>query len=97
MEANTEELQRAIESQHGGTATFAHEMPVTETWQGQTVWDGVVSVFDLSGHPLAKRAYAWSEPIEGSSKRHVYAVLHVTPVDSAQDAVKASIVHRSRN
>lgn len=34
----------AIESQHGGKATFAHEMPVTETWQGQTVWDGVVSV-----------------------------------------------------
>lgn len=88
------ELKRAIESQHGCKATFVHEMPVTETWQGKTVWDGAVSVFDLTGHPEAKRAYAWSEPIEGSNKLRFFAVLNVPPVDSALAAVKASIVHR---
>lgn len=96
-EVSSSELLEAIESQHSCKAAFAHEIPVVETWQGKTVWDGAVSVFDLSGHPEAKRAYAWSEPIEGSDKRHFYAVLHLPPVDSAKAAVKASIVHRHRN
>src|SRR5258706_12548086 len=91
-----DDLTAAIESQHGGTATFVHEMPVTETWQGKTVWDGVVSVFDLTGHPQANRAYAWSEPIDGSNKRRFFTVLELPPVDSALMAVKASIVDRQR-
>ncbi len=90
------ELKNAIERMHGCTAAFAHEMPVMETWQGKTVWDGVVSVFDLTGHPEAKRAYAWSEPVAGSDKRQFFAVLNIPPVDSALAAVKASIVHRQR-
>jgi hypothetical protein len=93
---NPEDLKTAIESQHGCTAAFIHEIPVTETWQGKTVWDGVVSVFELTGHSKAKRAYAWSEPIEGSNKRRFFAVLHVPPIESAKGAIKASIVHRMR-
>jgi hypothetical protein len=34
-----------------------------------------VQVFDLAGHPTATRAYAWSSPIEGSTKRRFFAVL----------------------
>jgi hypothetical protein len=95
-EVSSEELAEAIESQHGCNAIFAHEIPVVETWQGKIVWDGVVSVFDLNGHQRAKRAYAWSEPVEGSNKRQFFAVLELPPVDSASAAVKASIVHRAR-
>lgn len=91
-----DELKVATESQHGCKAAFAHEIPVTETWQGKTVWDGTVSVFDLTGHPEAKRAYAWSEPVEGSEKRQFFTVLELPPVDSALAAVRASIVHRNR-
>ena len=91
-----EQLKLAIESQHGGTATFANEVHVREVWQGKAVWDGIVCVFDLVGHPNAKRAYAWSSPIEGSTKRRFFAVLHVPPVDSPQKAVQASIVHGYR-
>ena len=32
MEAHIEDLKLAIESQHEGTAMFAHEIPVVETW-----------------------------------------------------------------
>ena len=55
-------------------------------------------VFDITGHSKAKRAYAWSSPIEGSERRKFYAVLELLPVASAQDAVRAAIVadHRSR-
>lgn len=35
-------------------------VPVRETFQGDTVWDGVVHVFKLEGRPKATRAYAWS-------------------------------------
>jgi hypothetical protein len=50
------------------SATLAQSVPVLETFEGQTVWEGVVHVFDLEGHPKATRAYAWSSPIEGSTK-----------------------------
>lgn len=35
-------------------------IPVTEIFRGQTIWQGEVEVFDLNGHPKAKRAYGWS-------------------------------------
>jgi len=93
---DSRDLKMAIESQHGGIATLASEVHVHEVWQGKTVWDGVVSIFDLAGHPTAKRAYAWSSPVEGSKNRRIYAVLHVPPVDSAEKAVRAAIVHEFR-
>ncbi len=55
-------LRAAIESQHGGTARFREIVPVSETFNGQPVWEGEVHVFDLDGHPSATRAYAWSSP-----------------------------------
>ena len=96
IEVGADELKRAVESQHGGTATLAQSVPVKETFGGKTVWEGVVHVFDLTGHPQAKRAYAWSSPIEGSDKRRFFAVLHVPPITSPQDAVRAAIVAEQR-
>ncbi|MGC1780562.1 MAG: hypothetical protein WBB34_21715 [Xanthobacteraceae bacterium] len=57
-----------------------------------TVWEGVVHVFTVHGHPKARKAYAWSSPIEGSDKRRFFAVLHEGPVKSPVDAVRAAIV-----
>ena len=51
-----------------------------------------VHVFDLEGHPEATRAYAWSSPMEGSTKRRFFAVLHMGGIRSPQDAVRAAIV-----
>src|SRR5205823_6677380 len=81
---------------HGGIATSAQSVPVRETFEGETVWEGVVHVFDLAGHPTATRAYAWSSPTEGSTKRRFFAVLHQPPVDSPQAAVQAAIVAEQR-
>jgi hypothetical protein len=77
---------------HGGTATLAQAVPVRETFEGKTVWEGVVHVFDLAGHPTATRAYAWSSPIEGSTKRRFFAVLHTSRINSPLEAVRAAIV-----
>lgn len=97
MAVNIQQLQTAIQEMHGGTATLAQSVPVHEAFQGKTVWEGVVHVFDLTGHPTATRAYAWSSPIEGSDKRRFFAVLHTDRINSPVEAVRAAIVaeHRS--
>jgi hypothetical protein len=91
-----QELKQAIESQHGGIATLAQSVPVREVFEGRVVWEGVVHVFELAGHPKASRAYAWSSPIEGSNKRRFFAVLHQAPITSPVEAVRAAIVAESR-
>lgn len=90
------QLKRAVETQHGGAARFREVVPVTETFNGQPVWEGEVHVFDLDNHPRATRAYAWSSPIEGSTKRRFYAVLHLGGIRSPADAVRAAIAHEHR-
>lgn len=81
---------------HGGSATLAQSVPVRETFEGKTVWEGVVHVFNLTGHPTATRAYAWSSPIEGSTKRRFFAVLHTGRIISPTEAVRAAIVAERR-
>lgn len=88
---NIEELQNAIRRLHECEADYLETVPVTETFQGQAVWQGEVEVFNLRGHPKAMRCYAWSHETEGKGKR-VVAVLELPPVVSAQTAVKAAIV-----
>ena len=88
--------KRAVETQHGCTATPIQSVPVKETFDGKTVWDGVVHVFKIHGHPKANKAYAWSSPIEGSDKRRFIAVLHLPPITSPVEAVRAAIVQEQR-
>jgi hypothetical protein len=97
-DVNAAELKRAVESQHGCTAMFVQTVPIKETFSDKTVWEGIVHVFKVYGHPKARKAYAWSSPIEGSDKRRFFAVLHVPPVTSPAEAVRAAIVaeHRTR-
>lgn len=92
-----EELTRAVERMHGGTATFAQSVPVREIFEGEIAWEGVVHVFGLAGHPTATRAYAWSSPIEGSDKRRFFAVLHTARINSPIEAVRAAIVAEQRS
>ena len=92
-----EALAEAIRNMHGAEATWVEAVPVREKHEGQAVWSGIVHVFDLTGHPKASRAYAWAEPVdEDSGRQRFFAVLHVPPVESAADAVRASIVERYR-
>ena len=94
--ADVDQLKRTIENMHGGAATLAQSVPVRETFGGKPVWEGVVHVFDLTGHPNATRAYAWSSPIEGSRKRRFFAVLHTDRINSPLEAVRAAIVAEQR-
>src|SRR5947208_11288023 len=97
VEVEADKLKEAVENMHGGTATLAQSVPVRETFEGKPVWEGVVHVFDLAGHPTATRAYAWSSPIEGSTKRRLFAVLHTTRINSPLEAVRAGIIAETRS
>lgn len=98
MTDDAAELKEAVENMYGGTTTLAQSVPVRETFDGKPVWEGVVHVFDLVGHPTATRAYAWSSPIEGSAKRRFFAVLHTERINSPLEAVRAAIAaeHRAK-
>jgi hypothetical protein len=91
-EVEADQLKEAVENMHGGTATRVQSVPVHETFESKPVWEGVVHVFDLAGHPTSTRAYAWSSPIEGSIKRRFFAVLHSALINSPLEAVRAAIV-----
>lgn len=93
-----EDLRGIIRELHGVESTHRESVPVKEVWQGKTVWEGVVEVFNLHGHPKTDTAYAWSHDTDDPSnpKRHV-TVLHIEPALSPLAAVRASILQEYRN
>jgi len=93
-----EELKDVIRKLHGVDATHVKSVPVKETFQGQTVWDGIVEVFELKGHPEARRAYAWTHETDDPKKpRRSVTVLHIAPITSPVLAVRAAIVQELKS
>ncbi|HWX20299.1 MAG TPA: hypothetical protein VN578_10400 [Candidatus Binatia bacterium] len=93
-----DKLQAAIQELHKCGAVHRQTVPVHEVFRGKTVWRGDVEVFDLNGHPKAKRAYAWSH-LDGPNdeRTRFVAVLEIPPVDSAKRAVQVQIVKDVRS
>ena len=80
------EFQHAIHETHGARSQLLTREHVVEKFEGETVWEGEVLVFDLLDHPTAQYCYAWE--VDGQ----VTAVLHTGPVDSPVAAIRASIL-----
>jgi len=93
-----EELRDVIRKLHGADATHVESIPVKESFQGKPVWEGIVEVFKLHGHPHADRVYAWAHDTDdpANPRRHV-TVLHAHPITSAVSAVRAAIIQEFRN
>ena len=92
-----EELQDVIKRLHGVKSSHVESVPIKETFQGKTVWEGVVEVFELIGHPKAPRVYAWAHDTDNPEhpRKHV-TVLHIPPVVSPILAVRAAIIQEHR-
>ena len=88
-----EELREVIRLLHGVESTHRESVPVKEVFNGKTVWEGIVEVFDLIDHPIANTAYAWSHRTDDPAipKRHV-TVLKVPPAVSPVEAVRVAIL-----
>jgi len=87
-----EELKNVIRKLHGTEATHVETVPITESHEGQTVWEGEVEVFEID-HPQTSRVYAWAHETDDPERprRHV-TVLHIPPATSPRKAVQLSIV-----
>jgi hypothetical protein len=92
-----EELKAAILNVHGAQADHLETVPITEEFQGETVWQGEVEVFAIRGHPKATRAYGWGFTVNETQGRKYVAVLGVPPVTSPQTAVQAAIMSEIKN
>jgi hypothetical protein len=70
---------------------------VPSDFHGQTLWQGDVELFRLTGHPKAKRAHAWRR-LEGSKDERVrlVAVPEIPPAELAETAVRVQIIHDNK-
>lgn len=76
-----ETFQNAILATHGGVATLVARHRVTDTFDGQAVWNGEVLEFSSTTGTV----YAWE--VGG----RVTAVLRVDPIKTPLDAVRAAL------
>jgi hypothetical protein len=87
------EFKDVIRRLHAAEADHVDSVPIKETVKGQTVWEGIVEIFELHNHPTATRLYALTHETDDPTKplRHV-TVLHLGPVASPLKAVRAAIL-----
>ena len=85
-------LQVAVSQLHNCGAVYRETVPVHEVFQGKTIRQGEVEIFELFNHPKAKRAYARSQ-LDGAKdeRTRFVAVLEIPPVSSPETAVKVAI------
>jgi hypothetical protein len=86
-----EALEAAILIKHKCKPTHRETVFVREeTEEKETVWEGYVDTFDLTGHKEAKACYAW-QYTDGKGGVKIFAVLENQFIDSAKRAVQAAI------
>jgi hypothetical protein len=87
-----ERLKMVAEQLHNCSAEFLYSIPIKEEFEGQTVWEGDVEYFHISGHPKANYCYGWSY---GEPEQFI-TILELPPVGSADDAVKVGVAYQIR-
>ena len=90
MSKRIEDIRLAVEVMHNCAAKHECSVPVIELFGKDEIWEGVVQVFQLTGHPNAKRCYVWNFADEGEKPDYI-AVLEQPPVFSPHTAVRAAI------
>jgi hypothetical protein len=95
--AYIDELKDVIRKLHGVESKHITSVPVKEVFEGKTIWEGIVEVFSLHGHPRANTAYAWTHTTDDpeTPKRSV-TVLHIPPAVSPITAVRSVILQELR-
>ena len=91
-------LPLAIQESHGGSAIHRETFFVYEAFSRDIVWEGEVEVFEITGHPTAKRCYDWlqGKDLDDQGERFV-TILEIPPVVSPETAVRTSVVSNSKN
>ena len=88
-------LQEAFRRGYDVEAIHVESVPVVETFRGKTVWEGIVEVFDIRGHPNVRRGYGW-QYTDDDGKTEYATVLGVVPINSPLGAVRAFIASKGK-
>lgn len=94
MKQEIASCQEGIRHTHGCAAPFEETIPVKETFQGKTIWEGNVHSFKVKHSSGAKICFAWTEPADTGER--VIAVLADPPITTARQAVQAALVAKIR-
>ena len=87
-------LQGAVESRHQCRATHLDSIAVSEVSSNQTVWQGVVEVFELTGCPHAALCYGWIANPSKTAQQFVF-ILHKGLITTPQNAVRGWLATRT--
>ncbi len=93
MSALLDDITRAVEATVEGAVKHRESVQIVETYRGQTVWQGMVEVFDVDTPPPAV-AYGWA--VESDSGAQYVAVKGEPPADSPMAAVRVWLVSQAR-
>jgi len=88
-------LHTVVSRLHRCGSVHRNTVPVQLANGDEILWKGEVEVFDLLGHPKAKRCFAWAYRTARSDKsgdtERAIAILDIPPIDSPQAAVRAAL------
>jgi hypothetical protein len=87
---NQDQLTRAVQARYGCEATYIQAVTITQMYDGQSVWEGAVHIFRLSGSMISDIAYVWFET--GDRAGELVFFLHVPPIAGPRDAIKTHLV-----
>ena len=76
---------------HGCESLHVESVAVKEVFEGQTIRESKVEVFDLVGHRQAKRAYAWS--YRDGNQNKTFAVLEISSQHNLAVIARAENTH----
>jgi hypothetical protein len=88
-----EELQDVIQRVHGVESRHIESVSIQDIYQGKTLWEGFVEVFEVIGHMKTTKIYAWAHGTSNPERRRHVTVLHIKPITNALLAVRAAILH----
>jgi hypothetical protein len=82
-------LAEAVRKFYSCEATWIATVPAHEEWFGDFATEGVVQVYELTGHDRAKRCYVWNYKEGG--QWYYTTVLAIPPVKNPESAVRAGM------
>jgi hypothetical protein len=89
-----EVLADAIQKGYGCKAVFKETVPIKETFQGKTVWDGEVEVFEVN-HKDTRTCYGWGFDND-KGKTEFVTVLAIPPITTPLKAVQSYLISLSK-
>jgi hypothetical protein len=85
------ECRIAINQTHGlESGKLVDVLPVEVRRAGGQPWRGHVHVFEVRGHPTAKRCFVWPQAVDDTTTV-IHAVLEKAPIATPKQAVRSRL------